>query len=375
MIKRSFQLTNIVEDEGKRDGLQVVRYTPGQGYNTHPDYFTAEKKYASDLQDFDFNPFSGGSNRFATVFMYLNEPEEGGSTLFPNANNQDPNAATLTMRVPSQADGMFKKGTWEYNVNNDCYNPSKLAVPPVAGTAALFYSITPDGRIDPTSHHAACPLIDGTKWGANIWIWNKQRFGDIRTGEPRTLIITNTMDDETVYIVWEGRPNGIVGPGQTMTMNTFEFHRFKAAFDSHQAKSFTSFTVQSEPEDTQYWEIEAPRNYQKEEQRRSKIVSDPPSSILKKKKEGGISRNIEVHAKNVLDEPVDILWQGSPLGIAVNAGDTVILNTFIGHTLQASYSNDIVSEFTVQVEKQPVWVISDIGVKGGDDDDDDHDEL
>eukprot|EP00957_Ditylum_brightwellii_P117314 8947201-Ditylum_brightwellii.AAC.1 len=61
MIARSFQLTNIEEDDGKRDGLQVVRYIPGQGYNTHPDYFTTQ-----DDSDFDFHPYSGGSNRFAT---------------------------------------------------------------------------------------------------------------------------------------------------------------------------------------------------------------------------------------------------------------------------------------------------------------------
>eukprot|EP00957_Ditylum_brightwellii_P002263 174285-Ditylum_brightwellii.AAC.1 len=61
MITRSFQLTNIEEDGGKRDGLQVVRYLPGQGYNTHPDFF----RNSAD-SDFDFHPYSGGSNRFAT---------------------------------------------------------------------------------------------------------------------------------------------------------------------------------------------------------------------------------------------------------------------------------------------------------------------
>ena len=65
-ITRSFQLTNIAEDPGKRDGLQIVRYYPGQGYNTHPDYFTLKED-----TDFDFNPYSGGSNRFATGMSKL----------------------------------------------------------------------------------------------------------------------------------------------------------------------------------------------------------------------------------------------------------------------------------------------------------------
>ena len=73
MIERSFRLTNIEQGDAKRDGLQVVRYTEGQGYNTHPDFFTQ-----NDGANFDFHPYSGGSNRFATVFMHLNNVEEEG---------------------------------------------------------------------------------------------------------------------------------------------------------------------------------------------------------------------------------------------------------------------------------------------------------
>jgi hypothetical protein len=61
MISRSFNLTGIKEDAGQIDGLQVVRYLPGQFYNSHPDYF--EKNVDAE---FDFYPYSGGSNRFAT---------------------------------------------------------------------------------------------------------------------------------------------------------------------------------------------------------------------------------------------------------------------------------------------------------------------
>jgi len=67
MITRSFNLTGIVEDAGQIDGLQVVRYLQKQFYNLHHDYFEPE----SD-KDFDFNPYLGGSNRFDTVFMYIN---------------------------------------------------------------------------------------------------------------------------------------------------------------------------------------------------------------------------------------------------------------------------------------------------------------
>jgi len=249
LITRSFNLTNIEETAGKRDGLQIVRYYPGQGYNTHPDYFEPSRGVA---EDFDFNPYSGGSNRFATVFVYLNDlaDEDGGFTVFPRAPSIVPKR-----NVPDEALNMFQPHTWQSRVTEKCY--SSLAVPPKLGTAALFYSITPDGRVDPSSHHAACPLIRGVKWGANIWLWNRQRYGEIRTGDPRTLLISNEADED-VYITWERRDNGVVPPGRTVHMNTFEFHRFKAHFDGYKGKAFDEYTVESEPHE-QSWAIRRPR--------------------------------------------------------------------------------------------------------------------
>ena len=52
--------------------------------------------------------------------------------------------------------------------------------------------------------------------------------------------------DETVYISWEGKASGVIEPGQSMNMNSFEYHRFKASFGSHTEKAFDAFTVQSE---------------------------------------------------------------------------------------------------------------------------------
>ena len=44
--------------------------------------------------DHDWDPRSGGSNRFATVFLYLSDVAEGGQTVFPLAE---------TRRTPRQA--------------------------------------------------------------------------------------------------------------------------------------------------------------------------------------------------------------------------------------------------------------------------------
>lgn len=51
--------------------LQLLRYEPGQFYNTHHDY----ANYHLERQ---FGP------RILTVFLYLNDVEEGGATSFPN---------------------------------------------------------------------------------------------------------------------------------------------------------------------------------------------------------------------------------------------------------------------------------------------------
>ena len=240
MITRSFNLTGIEENAGKVDGLQVVRYTEGQFYNSHPDYF---EKHVDP--DFDFYPYSGGSNRFATVFMYINDVEEGGSTVFPKAPSNNPT------EPPPHALAMFKKGSMEYNLLHKCH--TQMAVEPKQGTAALFYSIKPDGQIDKASLHGACPVIKGTKWGANIWIWNRQRFGEIRTGDPRKLSVKNSLS-EPVYITWEGRPNGILKAGESFALNSYEFHRFKARTESHGGPVVREFTVQTDPP-AQSWEI------------------------------------------------------------------------------------------------------------------------
>ena len=59
------------------EGLQVLRYGPGAEYKPHYDYFDpAEPGTASILQR--------GGQRVATLVMYLNEPEAGGATVFPD---------------------------------------------------------------------------------------------------------------------------------------------------------------------------------------------------------------------------------------------------------------------------------------------------
>ena len=80
--------------------------------------------------------------------MYLTTPEEGGETIFPNG------------KVPAD----HNPADW-----SECAK-GKLGVKPKRGDAMLFYSLTPDGRKDPTSLHGSCPVVRGVKYSATRWM-------------------------------------------------------------------------------------------------------------------------------------------------------------------------------------------------------------
>ena len=74
--------------------------------------------------------------------------------------------------------------TWEPKLVGECY--SKLAVRPARASAILFYSQRPDGTLDDYATHGGCPVLDGTKWAANLWVWNKAMpFGSSRFGDKK----------------------------------------------------------------------------------------------------------------------------------------------------------------------------------------------
>ncbi|MFM1886458.1 MAG: hypothetical protein RL026_1615 [Pseudomonadota bacterium] len=61
------------------EAIQVLRYAPGAQYRPHHDYF--------DPREAAFAPtLARGGQRVATLVMYLNTPERGGSTTFPDVN-------------------------------------------------------------------------------------------------------------------------------------------------------------------------------------------------------------------------------------------------------------------------------------------------
>ncbi len=108
------------------EGLQVLRYGPGAEYKPHYDYFDpAEPGTASILQR--------GGQRVATLVMYLNEPEAGGATVFPDA---------------------------------------ALAVVPKCGNA-VFFSYSQPHAVSRTLHGGA-PVVSGEKWIATKWLRERE---------------------------------------------------------------------------------------------------------------------------------------------------------------------------------------------------------
>jgi len=109
------------------EGLQILRYGPGAEYKPHYDYFDPHEPGTPRILE-------RGGQRVATVVIYLNEPEAGGGTVFPDV----------------QFECMPRKGH------------------------AVFFNYSrphPDSR----SLHSGSPVISGEKWIATKWL-REHRF-------------------------------------------------------------------------------------------------------------------------------------------------------------------------------------------------------
>jgi len=96
-------------------------------YDAHHDYFDKEL-YQNDEHTLKNFIQYGRRNRMITVFWYLSDVEEGGETIFPRAGGKPP---------PSNM-SQCEEG---------------LKVKPKRGKVIIFYSLKPDGSLDPLSLH------------------------------------------------------------------------------------------------------------------------------------------------------------------------------------------------------------------------------
>jgi prolyl 4-hydroxylase len=107
--------------------------------------------------------------RVATLLIYLEEPEEGGETIFPlvrrNSSNRNAQLFTREQAEPLTL-SMWNAGA--------CALPEEethwLRVRPRKGAAVLFYNLLPDNSLDPLSIHGSCPVLRGQKTVVQQWL-------------------------------------------------------------------------------------------------------------------------------------------------------------------------------------------------------------
>jgi prolyl 4-hydroxylase len=104
------------------EGLQILRYRPGAEYRPHHDYFDPAHPGTATI-------LRRGGQRVGTVVMYLNSPEGGGATTFPEV---------------------------------------QLEVGPVKGNA-VFFSYD-RAHVATRTLHGGAPVVAGEKWVATKWL-------------------------------------------------------------------------------------------------------------------------------------------------------------------------------------------------------------
>lgn len=107
----------------RAEDVSVLHYAVGQQYHPHRDYLPP-----SHAEQF---PPHGPGQRTRTAFAYLNTTEAGGETDFP----------TLGQRIA-----------------------------PREGRVVVFDNVDAAGHPDPSTLHAALPVIRGEKWLATLWL-------------------------------------------------------------------------------------------------------------------------------------------------------------------------------------------------------------
>ncbi|MFZ4650747.1 MAG: 2OG-Fe(II) oxygenase [Rubrivivax sp.] len=118
--RRIAALLNWPEEYG--EGIQVLRYRPGAQYKPHFDYFDPSQPGTPRI-------LQRGGQRVGTLVMYLNRPERGGATTFPDAG---------------------------------------LEVAPVRGQAVFFSYDRPSPATK--TLHGGAPVLAGEKWVATKWL-------------------------------------------------------------------------------------------------------------------------------------------------------------------------------------------------------------
>jgi len=104
------------------EGLQILHYRPGAEYRPHHDYFDPAQPGTPTI-------LKRGGQRLATIVTYLNTPQAGGATTFPDVG---------------------------------------LEVAPIKGNAVFFSYDRPHPAT--RTLHGGAPVMAGEKWVATKWL-------------------------------------------------------------------------------------------------------------------------------------------------------------------------------------------------------------
>ena len=111
----------------RAEPLAILRYHHGDQYRAHRDAL-GPAALAGD-------PLEGAGDRVRTVLGYLNSPETGGETVFPNLG---------------------------------------ICITPKRGRILVFENLDRNRKPEPLSLHAGLPVQAGTKWLSSLWIRERE---------------------------------------------------------------------------------------------------------------------------------------------------------------------------------------------------------
>ena len=117
---RAAQMLN--ESRDRIEPLQIIRYGIGDRYDPHNDWFDPNDSGS-------FPALTQGGQRTKTLLLYLNTPDAGGDTNFPEAG---------------------------------------VRVNAIGGSAAQFEY--PSASVADMCLHGGSPVIGGEKWAVNVWV-------------------------------------------------------------------------------------------------------------------------------------------------------------------------------------------------------------
>lgn len=243
---------------------------------------------SSNPVDHDYDSSRSGTNRFATIILFLNDVEEGGDIVFSDLDTPEPNSIIET---PVEFDSKFtevdpcwsldvgtcapfyqvpykhtpvstlqgdrstsphniatkaikdldvseninnnisteEEDTWQSVMSNTlCKN--KFKIKPKRLEALIIYLQNPDGTHNLLTKHGTCPVIQGIKFEANLWIWNGPRVGYSKSEQndhPKPISASfESKDIQNVELYWEDTYWDSLVPGRSLKVNTFSGHQW-----------------------------------------------------------------------------------------------------------------------------------------------------